>query len=152
LAADRMLAASDFDDAVDMSGRIILAAGSFTAGTPSVDAFALYALRQVAAHARTPFVAALPKRVLSLERGALAWIGHADRVWDSYSTSSALALRTLSVPQVYAALVTFLASGLPTGRIANVAATLAASLAIRLEELEDEIDTRGGAAARELAD
>jgi hypothetical protein len=147
--SDHIFAAQDIGESADLEGRIIVAAGSFSAGTPSIDAFALYALRQMATHTETPFVAALPKRVMSLERGALAWIGHGDRVWGYLGDGKEA---DLSGPNLYAAFIAYLIAGGPVGLAARAFALRAAKLAVRLEELEDEIDSRGSAAARDIAE
>jgi hypothetical protein len=78
------LAASDVTDDANVNGVIAFIFACFSAGTPDVDQFAMSLAQapSLAKLAPRPFVAALPKRLLSHPNGsALAVIGHVDRAW-----------------------------------------------------------------------
>jgi hypothetical protein len=70
-------------DGPDLTGMITVLVACFGAGTPRLDGFRLPG-GSSAVLARRPFVAALPQALLGREGGALAAVGHVDRVW-SYS-------------------------------------------------------------------
>ncbi len=72
--------AADVDPDVDLKGLIVFAFGCFTAGTPLHDNFDLGRTPQRLAD--TPFVAALPQRLLGIRSGAIAYIGNIDRAWN----------------------------------------------------------------------
>jgi hypothetical protein len=69
--------ASDVDQDVDLAGTIVFQLSCFGAATPGQDDYENLALPWPAAE--RPFVASLPKQFLS--RGALAVVGHVDRIW-----------------------------------------------------------------------
>lgn len=76
------LAAEDLHDDVDLRGLVTFHFACNSAGTPRLDSYTRYNRQEKPAiEAETDFVAALPKRMLGLEKGALAVIGHADGVW-----------------------------------------------------------------------
>jgi len=78
------LAASDVADDANVNGMVAFLFACFGAGTPDQDQF-LMDLSQAATApklAATPFMAALPRRLLTHPKGsALAVIGHVDRAW-----------------------------------------------------------------------
>jgi hypothetical protein len=78
------LAAADVADDANVSGLVAFFFACFGGGTPDADQF-LMDLSQVGTApplAPQPFVAALPRRLLSHPRGsALAVVGHVDRAW-----------------------------------------------------------------------
>lgn len=78
------LAAADIPDDANVSGLVAFLFACFGGGTPDTDQF-LMDLSQAATApplAPKPFVAALPRRLLSHPKGsALAVIGHVDRAW-----------------------------------------------------------------------
>jgi hypothetical protein len=82
---DYYLAASDVPDDAHVHGLVALIFACFGAGTPDIDQFALDDLSQAGSLpplAPQPFIAALPKRLLTHPNGgALAVIGHIDRAW-----------------------------------------------------------------------
>ncbi|MBN1139282.1 MAG: hypothetical protein JXM73_22085 [Anaerolineae bacterium] len=89
------LAAEDLGEESRMVGTIAFFFACYGAGTPRLDAFYQRAFqetgRTIAAH---PFVAALPKAMLSLARGgALAVVGHVERVWSSSFLGARLGAR-----------------------------------------------------------
>ena len=133
------LAASDIADNASLAGMIAFHFACYGAGTPEVDDFAHGTAAGRAGRrpsiAMHPFVAALPKRLLSHPRGgALAVIGHVERAW-GYSFQS---------PQIgsqigkFVATLTQLMQGLPVGLATDYFniqyATMATSLAKRLED------------------
>ena len=69
--------ASDVNQDIDLAGMIVFQLACFGAATPGQDDYQNLALPWPAAE--RPFVATLPKRLLS--RGALAVVGHVDRIW-----------------------------------------------------------------------
>jgi hypothetical protein len=81
--------ASDITDEARLSGLVVFSFACYSAGTPTFDTFApsFNRKRDLPTQegkriAETPFVAALPQRMLSHPRGcALAFIGHVDRAW-----------------------------------------------------------------------
>ena len=78
-----MLAAADVADDANVSGLVALLFACFGNGTPDADQF-LMDLSQAGKApplAAEPFVAALPRRLLSPNGSALAVIGHIDRAW-----------------------------------------------------------------------
>lgn len=74
-------AASDVPAELDLGGTILFQFACFSAGTPSADDY--QGLGDLWIPAERPFVARLPQRLMSLPegRGALAVIGHVDRIW-----------------------------------------------------------------------
>ena len=80
---EHMLAAADVADDANVSGLVALLFACFGNGTPDADQF-LMDLSQAGKApplAAEPFVAALPRRLLSPNGSALAVIGHIDRAW-----------------------------------------------------------------------
>jgi hypothetical protein len=78
------LAASDIDDEANVHGLIALVFACFGGGTPDMDQFPmkLSDAGTAAPLAPKPFVAALPRRLLTHPKGsALAVIAHVDRAW-----------------------------------------------------------------------
>jgi len=84
----------------------------YGAGTPRYDEFTHQAFKEKGQTiAETPFVAALPKALLSAPRGALAVIGHVERAWALSFMSDAQA----GALPVFESLVQSLLTGLPVG-------------------------------------
>lgn len=83
-AVDRghYFAAEDISDSAQVAGLISFHFACYGAGTPRLDDFAHQAFRTPTAIAPHPFLAALPRRLLSHPAGsALAVIGHVERAW-----------------------------------------------------------------------
>jgi hypothetical protein len=144
--AESFLAPADLDESIDFAGRIVVAAASFSAGTPRDDTFALNVLGRVAVLTSRPFVSGLAQR--ALERGASAWVGHADRIW-SYAGHEGQSAD--HVAAAYEAFFKSLIIGAPVGMAARSFSLRAATVALRLEELSDELAARDGRGAREFA-
>jgi hypothetical protein len=79
---DYYLAGEDLADDADLQGLIAFFFACYSAGTPRFDEFTKQAFKDsgetITDH---PFLAALPRAMLSLPKGALAVIGHVERAW-----------------------------------------------------------------------
>ena len=84
VSTNQYLAAADISDDASVRGLVAFIFACFGAGTPDTDQF-LQDLGEASSApklAPQPFVAALPRRLLSHPKGsALAVIGHVDRAW-----------------------------------------------------------------------
>ena len=79
---DHILAASDIADDANVNGMVALIFACFGAGTPDADQFLMDLSQPGKPLAPKPFMAALPRRLLTHPNGsALAVIGHIDRAW-----------------------------------------------------------------------
>jgi hypothetical protein len=76
---DHYLAASDIKDGAELSGLFGFLFACYGAGTPAIDSFVTEPGGTPQRIAPSPFVAALPRRMLSA--GALGVVGHIDRAW-----------------------------------------------------------------------
>ena len=83
IQAEQILSAEDMTRKVNLTGTIAFLFACYSAGTPQFDSYYRMAFKeQGKAIAKKPFIAALPQRMLRLqERGALAVVGHVERVW-----------------------------------------------------------------------
>ena len=79
LSRDHYFSPEDVSDGGDYRGLISFHFACYTAGTPEMDGFAGPG-REVRLHDK-PFVAPLPRRLLSHPRGSLAVIGHVDQAF-----------------------------------------------------------------------
>ncbi|MGD9144118.1 MAG: hypothetical protein PVI80_01025 [Anaerolineae bacterium] len=76
------LAGEDLADDADLQGLIAFFFACYSAGTPPFDEYTKQAFKENwETIADPPFVAALPKAMLGLSKGALAVIGHVERAW-----------------------------------------------------------------------
>jgi hypothetical protein len=76
------LAGEDLTGDENLLGTIAFFFACFSAGTPRLDEYTKQAfLDEPRVIAEKPFVAPLPKAMLSLSKGALAVVGHVERVW-----------------------------------------------------------------------
>ncbi len=91
LKKEHYLAAQDITADTRLHGTIAFHFACFGAGTPMYDTFALKAGEEPRQISERPFVARLPQRMMAHPQGgALAVIGHVDRVWSySFQTPSA---------------------------------------------------------------
>jgi hypothetical protein len=113
MKADHVLAASDIADDANVSGMVALVFACFGAGTPDVDQFLMDLSQAGKPLAPKPFMAALPRRLLTHPNGsALAVIGHIDRAW-GFSIRSP----KVSEPQIlpFRNNLGFILSGAPVG-------------------------------------
>jgi UDP-2,3-diacylglucosamine pyrophosphatase LpxH len=78
---DFYFSADDIQDSANLLGMIAFHFACYGAGTPKMDAFPEINFDKPKQIAEQGFLAALPKRMLSHERGALAVIGHVERAW-----------------------------------------------------------------------
>jgi hypothetical protein len=114
------LTAADIADDANVNGTVAMLFACFGAGTPDTDQF-LDDLSQAADApplAPQPFVAALPRRLLSHPNGsALAVIGHVDRAW-GFSMQDA----KVAAPQiaVFRNSIGTILSGMPVGHAMSV--------------------------------
>jgi len=76
------LAATEVSDSANLQGMIAFLFACFSAGTPDQDQFLMNLASKGEPPANSPFMSALPQRLMSHPRGgALAVIGHIDRAW-----------------------------------------------------------------------
>ena len=82
IGPEHYFSGADLPDEADVHGLVAFCFACFAAGTPAEDAFAHVPGEPPPQLAAEPFVAALPKALLSHpEGGALAVVGHVDRAW-----------------------------------------------------------------------
>jgi hypothetical protein len=84
MRAEHFLAAADVADDANVNGMVAFVFACYGAGTPHADQFLMDLTQAGTAPppAPQPFIAALPKRLLTHPKGsALAVIGHVDRAW-----------------------------------------------------------------------
>ena len=96
IGADQYFAASDLPPDARVAGLVAFFFACYGAGTPSVDAFAHTPGQAPSLIAPNPFVAALPKALLSHAQGsALAAVGHIERAWSvSIESTTSIPLLT----------------------------------------------------------
>ncbi|MGD9147500.1 MAG: hypothetical protein PVI80_18170, partial [Anaerolineae bacterium] len=79
---DHYLAGDDLGGDADLQGLIAFFFACYSAGTPRFDEYTKQAfLERRQTITERPFVAALPKSMLGLSKGALAVVGHVERAW-----------------------------------------------------------------------
>jgi UDP-2,3-diacylglucosamine pyrophosphatase LpxH len=81
ITQDFYFSADDIQDSANLLGMIAFHFACYGAGTPKMDAFPEINFDKPKQIAEQGFIAALPKRMLSHKRGALAVIGHVERAW-----------------------------------------------------------------------
>ena len=96
IGPDQYFAASDLPPDARVAGLVAFFFACYGAGTPSVDAFAHEPGQVPSVIAPEPFVAALPKALLSHPQGsALAAVGHIERAWSlSFESTTNVPLLT----------------------------------------------------------
>ena len=110
--AEYCFSADDLEDDDELQGMIAFFFACYGAGTPRFDEYAERAFREGREMiAERPFVAALPKAMLGLPQGALAVVGHVERVWGT----SYLGERQSSQVAVFESAVERLLKGIPVG-------------------------------------
>lgn len=132
------LSAEDVGDDAQLLGLVALFFACFGAGTPHLDSYARQAFGQQVALAPHAFVARLPQRLLGHPKGgALAVVGHIDRVWSCSFTWPGVGRQA----QTYESALRRLARGCPVGYALEFFderyAELSTELAIELAELRD---------------
>jgi hypothetical protein len=103
--------ADDIHDSANLLGMISFHFACYSAGTPTMDAFPEINFDKPQQVAKQGFIAALPKRMLSHKRGALAVIGHVERAW-GYSFLGSHEQRQIAV---FESAMKRLLRGLPVG-------------------------------------
>jgi hypothetical protein len=84
VSGDDVFAAADLCAESSAAGMIMFSFACFGAGTPLEDRFVHRAGKKPPMIADSPFISALPKKLLSLRNGsALAFVGHIERAWGS---------------------------------------------------------------------
>lgn len=78
--ASHYVAAADIPDQADLTGRVIMNVGSFSAGTPQLDALALLMFNEQRFLASEASLSPLVRRLLGHSRAPLAVIGQVDRL------------------------------------------------------------------------
>ena len=135
---DFYLAGDDLTDKANLLGTIVFCFACFGAGTPLYDEFSKQAFKdQREVIAEQPFVAALPKAMLSLSKGgALAVIGHVERAW----ATSFLGTDQSSQAVVFESTVDRLLNGHPVGWAMEYFdghyAALSSELTVVLEDID----------------
>jgi len=109
---EAFLAGQDLGSDLNLRGMVAFFFACYGAGTPRFDEYAERAFREGREMiAERPFVAALPKAMLGLPQGALAVVGHVERVWGT----SYLGERQSSQVAVFESAVERLLKGIPVG-------------------------------------
>lgn len=128
------LSAEDLDDAA-VGGLVVFHFACYGAGTPLLDDFAHQAFKERIDIAPHPFVAKLPKRMLSdPDGGALAVVGHVERAWGYSFTWPGAGEQVASFEDTFIRLI----KGHPIGHAMEFFDDRYASIATELNiELED---------------
>ncbi len=109
---DSYLAAEDLAGDADLRGLIAFFFACYSAGTPRFDEYTKQAFRERRETiADQPFIAALPRAMLGLPKGALAVVGHVERAWGT----SFLGPRRTEQIAVFQSAVERLLKGHPVG-------------------------------------
>ncbi|HEY0781617.1 MAG TPA: C25 family cysteine peptidase [Thermoanaerobaculia bacterium] len=131
---DYCLSAADLGDRAHVHGLVTVSVSCYGAGTPARDDFSRCPPKERARLAPFGFVARLPQRLLAHPNGgALAYIGHVERVWEySYFYEE-------TGPQIQTLRSVFeeLLSGFPVGAALKYIHRRLGELAIELKELRD---------------
>lgn len=106
-----IIAPGDLNEPGRLEGSVLFLHGCFTAGTPRLQTFARKYLQESVEQASCDFISSLAQRLLAMEGGALAVIGHVDKTW----TSSFRWRRAGSQIQTYETAIKELLDGKPVG-------------------------------------
>lgn len=140
-AATHYLGADDLPDSVDLQGSIVFQFACFSAGTPQFDDFRLVDREFLSVG--EAFLARLPQRLLAPAsgKGALAFIGHIDRVW---THSFRRQHPTLFDRVIYREVLGRLVRGLPVGHAMQLLNRRHAHLAARQAVEHDRLRSAEG--------
>jgi Peptidase family C25 len=82
IGSSQYLTAAEIPDDANIQGMVALIVACYSAGVPAFDAFLKDRKQGPVAIANAPFISALPQRLLAHPNGgALAVIGHVERIW-----------------------------------------------------------------------
>lgn len=149
IPTDFYFSADDLSDSAQVFGLLAFFFACFGAGTPDYDEFAQKTFKDTRAMlAPQPFIAALPKRLLTHPRGsALAVVGHVDRAW-GYSFYWGNARRQLAV---FENTLSLLLKGVPVGAALDPFNVRYAELSSELSQILEDIQFGKKVEPRELA-
>ncbi|HCY61664.1 MAG TPA: hypothetical protein DHV59_02225 [Oxalobacteraceae bacterium] len=132
---DLYFAGDDIGDEADLSGMIAFFFACYGAGTPWLNDFSHQSLTHPQPIAPSPFVAKLPQRMLSLQKGgALAVIGHVERAWGCSFSWPGVGTHH----QVFSAALQRLLDGMPVGHALEYFNTKYAELSTVLSSALEE--------------
>jgi hypothetical protein len=136
IAPEHYFSASDVPAQSRLQGMITFHFACYSAGTPLEDRFISKAHTKPPQIAQSPFIASLPKTLLSHPRGgALAVIGHVERAWGT----------SISTPEAgdqigpFRNAIRFILNGLPVGYAVKDINTRNAEYSVHLAELLEDI-------------
>ncbi len=161
ITTGQFLSAGDITNKVNLTGTIAFLFACYSAGTPQFDSFYRMAFKeQGKVIAKKPFVAALPQRMLRLqERGALAIVGHVERVWGTsflaagQTPPSGSQTQSIKQTAVFESALDQLLQGYPIGSALDCFNMRYAALSTELTNLYHEIgDQPSTKQAYELAE
>jgi hypothetical protein len=146
---DHYLAGEDLTDEANLLGMIAFFFACYGAGTPLYDEFSKQAFKERRETiAERPFIAALPKAMLSLSKGgALAVVGHVERAWGA----SFLGPRQSEQIAVFESAIARLFQGHPIGSAMEYFNVRYAALSTELNATLEDIEWGGRADPYELA-
>jgi hypothetical protein len=128
--------ANDVSESASLLGLIAFLFGSYSAGTSRTDDFAMKSFRQQAVVAPQSFISALPQRLLGHPNGgALAVIGHVDRIWGGALDNESPEQDSEPYSHVLKRLIEGVPVGLAAERFNEHHAELATALSAELEGL-----------------
>jgi hypothetical protein len=136
LTREQYFTGADVVDGRSLLGSVAFLFACYSAGTPAFSNYREKDLGRLPQIAPRSFVAALAQRLLGRPGGALAVLGHVDRVWTSnFSWSDAGQIQTLR------SLVSEILDGNPIGNAMEHINHRHAAFAVRFSELAQDKDT-----------
>ena len=137
LKKDHYFSVHDITDEYKFQGMLFFCFACFSAGTPRYDQFLFVKGASPRQLVPSPFVAALPKAVLShSDGGALAWIGHIDRTW----SSSFIMRDQRLIVRPFINCIQSIQSGLPIGFSMKEFNERFAALSISISEMQHQVE------------
>jgi hypothetical protein len=82
ITEDYYFSADDVAQDAPLGGLVAFCFGCYSCGTPTMDTFPKYGPASTAQIAPQDILSRLPQRMLGIEHGAIAVVGHIDRVWE----------------------------------------------------------------------